>query len=160
MAKTFKTIVTFSVLITLMISFQSNAFAKDRFPRDKSRNVLSFADILEPILPSVVRVGRISANDEGKPQVMNFVRGGVEGGARPKGPPPPPPPEAPAPLLSQRLPLVDEGCDGYGLALGLFSFCATVRRRSRTSRRAPSDRACRARFRAGGAGGAAAGTAR
>lgn len=77
MAKTFKTIVTFSVLITLMISFQSNAFAKDRFPRDKSRNVLSFADILEPILPSVVRVGRISANDEGKPQLSGIGSGAV-----------------------------------------------------------------------------------
>ena len=45
--------------------------------RDKSRNVLSFADKLEPVLPSVVRVGRLEQNAEGNSRLAGIGSGAV-----------------------------------------------------------------------------------
>jgi len=65
------------LMITVMSNTQSFAQSSDRFlPRDKSRNVLSFANVLEPVLPSVVRVGRLQKNSEG-----NVLLAGIGSGA-------------------------------------------------------------------------------
>ena len=77
MSNIFKTTALFLILIIMLPSFQNSAYAADRFPRDKSRNVLSFADILEPILPSVVRVGRINANEDGNLELSGIGSGAV-----------------------------------------------------------------------------------
>lgn len=67
------------ILLTILsfLSFQGYAHAADQFPRDKSRNVLSFADSLEPVLPSVVRIGKLNSNKEGKAQLSGIGSGAV-----------------------------------------------------------------------------------
>ena len=73
-----KIIAYFLTLMTAMGSFQNIAEASDRFlPRDKSRKVLSFADVLEPVLPSVVRVGRLTNNADGNLQLTGIGSGAI-----------------------------------------------------------------------------------
>ena len=50
---------------------------KSDLPSDKTRNVLSFADSLEPVLPSVVRIGRLNINEEGKLGLKGIGSGAV-----------------------------------------------------------------------------------
>lgn len=77
MANILKKLAALSVLITLLLGFQNSAHAADKFPRDKSRKVLSFADSLEPVLPSVVRIGKLNANKEGNAQLSGIGSGAV-----------------------------------------------------------------------------------
>ena len=42
------------------------------FPSDSTRNVLSFADTLESVLPSVVLIGNLQLDAEGKPQLAGL----------------------------------------------------------------------------------------
>ena len=65
------------IVLMSMSGFQITAHASDRFPKDKSRNVLSFADKLEPVLPSVVRVGRLEQNAEGNSRLAGIGSGAV-----------------------------------------------------------------------------------
>jgi len=44
---------------------------------DNKRNVLSFADTLEPVLPSVVRIGRLKTNSEGEFHLSGLGSGAV-----------------------------------------------------------------------------------
>lgn len=64
-------------LTITFFSLQNIAYAADEFPRDRSRNVLSFADKLEPVLPSVVRIGKLNANKEGNAQLSGIGSGAV-----------------------------------------------------------------------------------
>lgn len=64
-------------LTITFFSLQNIAYATDEFPRDRSRNVLSFADKLEPVLPSVVRIGKLNANKEGNAQLSGIGSGAV-----------------------------------------------------------------------------------
>ena len=56
--KTF-TLGTLAAIFIVACQTPSAALAQNSFiPKDTKRNVLSFADALEPVLPSVVRIGR------------------------------------------------------------------------------------------------------
>lgn len=46
-------------------------------PQDKSRNVLSFADALEPVLPSIVRIGRLKSGNDGGLQLSGLGSGAI-----------------------------------------------------------------------------------
>ena len=46
-------------------------------PTDSSRNVLSFADTLESVLPSVVLIGNLQRNAKGEPQIAGLGSGAV-----------------------------------------------------------------------------------
>lgn len=47
------------------------------FPTDTSRNVLSFADNLEPVLPSIVRIGRLSRDGDNNLRLAGIGSGAV-----------------------------------------------------------------------------------
>jgi len=55
----------------------TGANAQDNFTRDKSRKVLSFADALEPVLPSVVQVGRLTFDDKRRLRLSGTGSGAV-----------------------------------------------------------------------------------
>lgn len=64
----------------LIAACQTTSAAADRqsfFPKDSKRNVLSFADTLEPVLPSVVRVGRLSRKADGNLRLAGLGSGAV-----------------------------------------------------------------------------------
>jgi len=69
-----------SFFLTLTVGLGStytSANAQEYFTRDKSRNVLSFADALEPVLPSVVQVGRMTSDDNGRLRLSGTGSGAV-----------------------------------------------------------------------------------
>ena len=47
------------------------------FPSDRTRNVLSFADTLESVLPSVVLIGNLQLDAGGQPQLAGLGSGAV-----------------------------------------------------------------------------------
>ena len=84
MTKIFKTTLLMALTASLVGSCltagtsEAGPFSqKNEFPRDKARNVLSFADTLEPVLPSVVRIGRLNRNEEGKLGLKGIGSGAV-----------------------------------------------------------------------------------
>jgi len=80
MASIFKTFTlgTLAALFIVACQTPSAATAQNSFiPKDTRRNVLSFADTLEPVLPSVVRVGRLAKNADGNLALAGLGSGAV-----------------------------------------------------------------------------------
>jgi len=80
MPKFFKTVLLGTFATLFIVACQTSpTFAGDKnsIPRDKSRNVLSFADTLEPVLPSVVRIGRLATNADGQLGLAGLGSGAV-----------------------------------------------------------------------------------
>lgn len=66
--------------ISIMTGCESTTLteAHQSFPQmDNSRNVLSFADTLDGVLPSIVRIGTVKKNDEGKIGLSGIGSGAV-----------------------------------------------------------------------------------
>lgn len=66
--------------LSLMTGCETSTLAKSNqsFSQiDNSRNVLSFADTLDGVLPSIVRIGTVKRNDEGKVALSNIGSGAV-----------------------------------------------------------------------------------
>lgn len=76
MPKIFHRHVLIAIAMVLTGAYQSAAAQHSIFPRDISRNVLSFADNLEPVLPSIVRIGRLARNGDD-----NLALAGIGSGA-------------------------------------------------------------------------------
>lgn len=75
--KTF-TLGTLAAIFIVACQTPSAALAQNSFiPKDTKRNVLSFADALEPVLPSVVRIGRLDENADGKLVLSGLGSGAV-----------------------------------------------------------------------------------
>ena len=66
-----------AVLVTGCQSSPAGSGGAAFFPTDRSRNVLSFATALEPILPSVVLVGNLQPDETGKPALAGLGSGAV-----------------------------------------------------------------------------------
>ena len=80
MPNIFRTIALGVFATTLIVACQtSSTFAGDSpvIHKDDKRNVLSFADKLEPVLPSVVRIGRLTRKTEGKLGLAGIGSGAV-----------------------------------------------------------------------------------
>ncbi|MEP1229413.1 MAG: trypsin-like peptidase domain-containing protein [Litorimonas sp.] len=75
--KTFGLVILASALIVSCETQSSNVLDKQRPPIDDGRNVMSFADTLEPVLPSVVRVGKVEKNSEGAIALTGIGSGAV-----------------------------------------------------------------------------------
>jgi len=70
----------FTFFLTLTVSLGTSytgANAQGNFTSDKSRKVLSFADALEPVLPSVVQVGRLKFDDNRRLRLSGTGSGAV-----------------------------------------------------------------------------------
>ncbi len=77
MTHNFKTLGA-AIFISALIGGCATTSPNQALPQtDRARNVLSFADTLESVLPSVVRIGRVSRNDEGKPGLSGIGSGAV-----------------------------------------------------------------------------------
>ncbi len=78
---TFKTMALTTLTTALLAACQTSpASTKNASlltPMDNDRNVLSFADTLEPVLPSIVRVGRLSRSPEGALQLGALGSGAI-----------------------------------------------------------------------------------
>ena len=79
MPYTYKTRRLSLLIAALMVSVApSTSSAQTQFPPvDYSRNVLSFADTLESVLPSVVRIGRLAKNSKDKVGLAGIGSGAV-----------------------------------------------------------------------------------
>lgn len=67
----------FISLVLSLVGASSLSQAQDIFTRDKSRKVVSFADDLEAVLPSVVQIGRMSFDDSGRLRLSGTGSGAV-----------------------------------------------------------------------------------
>ena len=86
MALAFKTII-FGLLTTVLLAgcqttshvarVDSVASTGSGFPVDRARAVLSFADTLESVLPSVVRIGNLQLDPKGEPRLAGLGSGAV-----------------------------------------------------------------------------------
>ncbi len=66
------------LILAMLADFKTPlAEAQDIFTRDKSRKVLSFADELESILPSVVQIGRLQVDSNGQLRLSGTGSGAV-----------------------------------------------------------------------------------
>ena len=66
--------------LSIMTGCETSTLAKSNqsFAQfDKSRNVLSFADTLDSVLPSIVRIGNVKQNSEGKVGLSGIGSGAV-----------------------------------------------------------------------------------
>lgn len=74
---------TFSIgalAVILITACQTSSLTSNKgefSPSDDTRNVLSFADRLEPVLPSVVRIGRLNKSSEGSLRLAGLGSGAV-----------------------------------------------------------------------------------
>ena len=75
--KTFGLGILTLALVSSCTTTATNAPNKQFPPIDSSRNVLSFADTLEEVLPSVVRIGSLDENAEGKLALSGIGSGAV-----------------------------------------------------------------------------------
>ena len=75
--KTFGLGILTLALVSSCTTAATNAPNKQFPPIDSSRNVLSFADTLEEVLPSVVRIGSLDENAEGKLALSGIGSGAV-----------------------------------------------------------------------------------
>ena len=75
--KTFGLGILTIALVSSCTTATTNAPNKQFPPIDSSRNVLSFADTLEEVLPSVVRIGSLDENAEGKLALSGIGSGAV-----------------------------------------------------------------------------------
>ena len=75
--KTFGLAILTIALVSSCSTATTNAPNKQFPPIDSSRNVLSFADTLEEVLPSVVRIGSLDENAEGKLALSGIGSGAV-----------------------------------------------------------------------------------
>ena len=76
----FKSIAIGVFTLSLMTGCETTTLAKSNQSLsqiDNSRNVLSFADTLDGVLPSIVRVGTVKKNDEGKVGLSGIGSGAV-----------------------------------------------------------------------------------
>jgi len=70
-------IIAISAATLLSCCQTTSTSANTLLSQDEARNVLSFADALEPVLPSVVRIGRLNTNSEGKLRLAGIGSGAV-----------------------------------------------------------------------------------
>ena len=80
MAHMFKSLAVGSLSLLMLAGCEtSNSTSSERpFSQiDSSRNVLSFADSLDSVLPSVVRIGKLEKNDAGKLELSGIGSGAV-----------------------------------------------------------------------------------
>ena len=76
----FKSIAIGVFTLSLMTGCETTTLAKSNQSLsqiDNSRNVLSFADTLDGVLPSIVRIGTVKRNDEGKVGLSGIGSGAV-----------------------------------------------------------------------------------
>ena len=80
MAHLFKSLAAGSLSLLMLVGCEtSNSTSSERpFSQiDNARNVLSFADSLDSVLPSVVRIGKLEKNDAGKLELSGIGSGAV-----------------------------------------------------------------------------------
>jgi len=85
MSNIFKTLALTGCAAALILASQATLGAPaeaqsrqgDFFPRDEARNVLSFADSLGPVLPSVVRIARLNEDASGNARIGGLGSGAV-----------------------------------------------------------------------------------